>query len=74
MNEETKIRLRETRKLAGITMVAASYGGDMPEDLCNVLLVDIDFHFNKVKYRKIEQILPQHNKMVEDKASECWQC
>lgn len=57
---------KEARKLAGITMVAAGYGGDMPEDLCYDLLDDIDFHFNKVKYRKIEQMLPKLNKMVEE--------
>lgn len=47
-------------------MVAAGYAGDIPENLCYDLLDDIDFHFNKVKCRKIEQILPQLNKMVED--------
>ena len=57
---------KEARKLAGITMVAAGYAGDMPEDLCNDLLDDIDFHFNNVKCRKIEQMLPQLNKMVEE--------
>lgn len=58
---------KEARKLAAITMVAAGYAGDMPEDLCYDLLDDIDFHFNKVKCRKIEQVLPQLNKMVEEK-------
>ena len=57
---------KEARKLAAITMIAAGYGGDMPEDLCYDLLDDIDFHFNKVKCRKIEQMLPQLNKMVEE--------
>ena len=57
---------QEARKLAAITMVAAGYAGDMPEDLCYDLLDDIDFHFNKVKCRKIEQMLPQLNKMVEE--------
>lgn len=47
-------------------MIAAGYAGDMPEDLSNDLLDDIDFHFNKVKCRKIEQILHQFNKMVEE--------
>ena len=37
---------KEARKLAGITMVAAGYGGDMPEALCYDLLDDIDFLFN----------------------------
>lgn len=47
-------------------MIAASYAGDMSEDLCNDLLDDIDFHFNKVRCRKIEQMLPQLNKMIEE--------
>lgn len=57
---------KEARKLAAITIVAAGYAGDMSEDLCNDLLDDIDFHYNKVKCRKIEQMLPQLNKMVEE--------
>ena len=57
---------KEVRKLAGITMIAAGYASDMSEDLFNDLLDDIDFHFNKVQCRKIEQILPQLNKMVEE--------
>ena len=57
---------KDARKLAGITMIAAGYAGDMSEDLCNDMLDDIDFHFNKVSCRKIEQILPQLNKMVEE--------
>ena len=57
---------KDARKLTGITMIAAGYAGDMSEDLCNDLLDDIDFHFNNVKCRKIEQMLPQLNKMVEE--------
>ena len=38
---------KDARILAGITMVAAGYAGDMSGDLCNDLLDDIDFHFNK---------------------------
>lgn len=57
---------KEARKLAAITMVAAGYAGDMLEDLCYDLLDDIDFHFNKVKCRKIEQMLPKLNKKVEE--------
>lgn len=57
---------KDARKLAGITMIAAGYAGDMSEDLCNDLLDDIDFHFNKIKCHKIEQMLPQLNKMVEE--------
>ena len=56
---------KDSRKLAAISLVAAGYGGDMPEDLCNELLDDLDFHFNKVKCRKIELMLPKLMKMVE---------
>lgn len=37
----------------------------MPEDLSNELLDDIDYHFNKVKCRKIEQMMPRLMRMVE---------
>ena len=43
---------KEARKLAGITMVAAGYAGDMPEGLCYDLLDDIDFHYNEVKCKQ----------------------
>ncbi len=56
---------KEARKLAAISVVAAGYGGDMPEELANILLDDIDYHFNKVKCRQIELIMPKLNKMVE---------
>ena len=52
-------------KLAAIAVVAAGYGGDMDEELCNELLDDMDFHYNKVKCRKIEGMLPKLTKMVE---------
>ena len=56
---------KDARKLAAIALVAAGYAGDMPEDLANALLDDIDYRFNKVKCRKIEQMMPQLMKMVE---------
>ena len=56
---------KDARKLASIAMVAAGYAGDMPEDLANALLDDIDYQFDKVKCRKIEQMMPQLMKMVE---------
>jgi hypothetical protein len=56
---------KDTPKLAAISLVAAGYAGDMPEDLANELLDDIDYHFNKVKCRKIEEMIPQLMKMVE---------
>ena len=54
-----------TSKLAAISVVAAGYGGDMDEEFCNELLDDMDFHYNKVKCRKIEGMLPKLMKMVE---------
>ena len=56
---------KDARKLAAISMVAAGYAGDMDEELANELLDDIDYHFNKVKCRKIELMMPQLMKMVE---------
>ena len=56
---------KDARKLATISLVAAGYAGDMDEELCNELLDDIDYHFNKVKCRKIEMMMPQLMKMVE---------
>jgi hypothetical protein len=57
---------KDARKLAAISVVAAGYGGDMDEELCNELLDDMDFHYNKVKCRKIEGMLPKLMKMVEE--------
>lgn len=56
---------KDARKLAAFAHVAAGYGGDMDEELCNELLDDMDFHYNKVKCRKIEGMLPKLMKMVE---------
>lgn len=56
---------KDARKLAAISMVAAGYAGDMDEELANELLDDIDYHFNKVKCRKIEMMMPPLMKMVE---------
>ena len=56
---------KDSRKLAAIAVVAAGYGGDMDEELANELLDDMDFHYNKVKCRKIELMLPKLMKMVE---------
>ena len=57
---------KDARKLAAIALVAAGYAGDMDEELCNELLDDIDYHFNKVKCRKIEQMMPRLMRMVEN--------
>ena len=56
---------KETPKLAAISLVATGYAGDMPEELANELLDDIDYHFNKVKCRKIEGLMPRLMGMVE---------
>ena len=56
---------KDARRLAAISVVAAGFGGDMDEELCNELLDDMDFHYNKVKCRKIEGMLPKLMKMVE---------
>ncbi len=55
---------KDALRLSAITVVACGYGGDMPESLCNELLDDIDFYYNKVKCRKIERMLPALSKMV----------
>lgn len=57
---------KDARKLAATSIVAAGFGGDMDEELANELLDDMDFLYNKVKCRKIEQMLPQLMKMVEE--------
>lgn len=56
---------KDARKLAAISLVAAGYAGDMDEELANELLDDIDYHFDKVKCRKIEQMMPKLMTMVE---------
>ena len=56
---------KDARKLAAISVVAAGYGGDMPEELATILLDDIDYHYNKMKCRQIELIVPKLMKMVE---------
>lgn len=57
---------KDARKLAAIALVAAGYAGDMDEELANELLDDIDYHFNKVKCRALEHLMPQLMKMVEE--------
>ena len=57
---------KDTPKLAAISLVAAGYAGDMPEELANELLDDIDYHFNKVKCRQIELMMPRLMKMVDN--------
>ena len=57
---------KDTPKLAAISMVAAGYAGDMPEELANELLDDMDFdRYGKVKCLAIEHMMPKLMKMVE---------
>ena len=51
----TEFRIdKDARKLAAIAVIAAGYGGEMDEELCNELLDDMDFdRYGKVKCRKI---------------------
>ena len=56
---------KDSRKLAAISLVAAGFGGDMDEELATILIDDIDYHYNKVKCRQIELIMPKLMKMVE---------
>lgn len=60
---------KDARKLAAIALVAAVYAGGMDEELCNELLDDIDYHFNKVKCWKIEGLMPRLMGMVESEMS-----
>ena len=55
---------KDARRLGAICVVAGGYGGDMPDEQADELLDDIDFFYNKVKCRKIEQLLPTLNKLV----------
>lgn len=61
---------KDARKLSAIYVVAGGYGGDMPESLCNELLDDMDFYYNKVKCRKIKSILPALSKMVAEEQND----
>ena len=57
---------KDSRRLAAIAVVAAGFAGDMPEELADILIDDIDYHYNKVKCRQIELIMPKLMKMVEE--------
>ena len=57
---------KDSRRLAAISVVAAGFGGDMPDELATILIDDIDYNYNKVKCRQIEVMMPQLMKMVEE--------
>ena len=54
------------KQLVAISIVAAGFGGDISEDRMFDLLDDIDFRFNKVYCRNIEEMLPVLNEMVRE--------
>ena len=55
---------KDARRLGAILIVAGGYGGDMPDEQADDLLDDINFHYNRVKCRKIERLLPTLSKLV----------
>ena len=56
----------KVRKLQGIAMVAAGYGGDMEDDTVDDILAGMDFdRNNKVCSHVIELMMPQLNQLVE---------
>ena len=60
------VKASAARRLTAIGIVAAGYGGDMPDDQVYELLDDIDFRHNKVYCHSIEQMLPRLQKLVDE--------
>lgn len=58
-------RDKDARRLVAIAVVASGYGGDMPEELAEEILDDMDFVGNRVKCRKIEQMMPRLQELVD---------
>lgn len=56
----------QANRLSSTLVVAAGYGGDIPDEKAWELLDDMDFEQNKVCCRKMEQMLPQLRKWVEE--------
>lgn len=55
---------KDAQRLVAICIVAGGNGGDMPDDLADEILDDMDFYYNKVRCREIERLLPVLNKLV----------
>lgn len=55
---------KDAQRLVAICIVAGGNGGDMPDDLADEILDDMDFYYYKVRCRKIERLLPVLNKLV----------
>lgn len=47
---------KDMRKFSAICVISTGFGGDMPDELADELLDDIDFYYDKVRCRKIEQL------------------
>ena len=56
----------QASRLGSTLIVAAGYGGDMPDEEAWELLDDMDFEQNKVCCRKMEQMLPRLKKWVDE--------
>ena len=61
---------RDIQKIQAIFIVSGGFGGDCTDEKCYELLDDINFHYNHVCCRKIEQFLPVLNQMVQHEISE----
>lgn len=57
---------KPAHRLSAVSVVAGGYCGDMPESQFEELLDDMDFYHNRVQCRKIEQLVPTLNKLVEE--------
>lgn len=56
----------QANRLGSILVVTAGYGGDMPDEEAWELLDDMDFEQNKIRCRKMEQMLPLLKKWVNE--------
>lgn len=56
----------QANQLGSTLAVAAGYGGDMPDEKAWELLDNMNFEQNKVRCRKMEQMLPWLKKWVEE--------
>ena len=65
---------KAARRVVAMFIVAGGYGGDMKENLADEILDDMDFVNNKVKCRKIEQMMPRLEEMVAKEIKEMFWC
>lgn len=62
-------RVGIAKRLVATSIITAGFVGDMQENLANELLDDMDFHYNKLFFHKIELLVPELNKIVENECS-----